>query len=88
MRNSCNGSKTNGEKKENMCKSDYFTTKVNRCRHTKRLCLRCGKKFPSKGFHNRICMKCELINERQGKVNYNYLSLVFPEVTEFTEIFR
>jgi len=30
----------------------------------KRICLKCGEKFPSKGPYNRICDKCSSINER------------------------
>ena len=29
----------------------------------KRLCLRCGKKFSSKGPHNRVCGPCTIIND-------------------------
>ena len=37
----------------------------------KRLCLRCGKKFPSKGLYNRICERCSLLNERMVKSTYS-----------------
>jgi hypothetical protein len=30
----------------------------------KRMCLKCGEKFPSKGPYNRICDKCSSMNER------------------------
>ncbi len=37
----------------------------------KRLCLRCGEKFPSKGLYNRICERCSLLNERMVKSTYS-----------------
>ena len=37
----------------------------------KRLCLKCGKKFPSKGLYNRICERCSLLNERMVKSTYS-----------------
>ena len=37
----------------------------------KRLCLRCGGKFPSKGLYNRICERCSLLNERMVKSTYS-----------------
>ena len=37
----------------------------------KRFCLRCGKKFPSKGLYNRICERCSLLNERMVKSTYS-----------------
>ena len=30
----------------------------------KRICLKCGKKFPSIGPYNRLCDKCSSMNER------------------------
>ena len=84
MRNSYNRSKTKRKKKEEKFKPENFTKKRTRL-NTKRSCLKCGKIFASKGFHNRICIKCDLINERQGKANYNCFSLIFPEVTDYTE---
>ncbi len=37
----------------------------------KRLCLKCGKKFPSKGLYNRICERCSLLNERMATGTYS-----------------
>jgi len=36
----------------------------------KRVCLKCGKKFPSKGPYNRICDKCSSTNERVASSMY------------------
>jgi len=36
----------------------------------KRNCLKCGKKFPSKGPYNRICDKCSSMNERVASSTY------------------
>jgi transcription elongation factor Elf1 len=37
----------------------------------KRLCLKCGKKFSSKGHYNRICERCGLLNERMAISTYS-----------------
>ncbi len=37
----------------------------------KRLCLKCGKKFTSKGLYNRICERCSLLNERMATGTYS-----------------
>lgn len=37
----------------------------------KRLCLKCGQKFLSKGPYNRICEKCSLTNERVSASTYS-----------------
>ncbi len=37
----------------------------------KRLCLKCGKKFTSKGLYNRICERCGLLNERMATSTYS-----------------
>ncbi len=37
----------------------------------KRLCLKCGKKFTSKGLYNRICERCSLLNERVATSIYS-----------------
>jgi Zn finger protein HypA/HybF involved in hydrogenase expression len=36
----------------------------------KRMCLKCGEKFPSKGPYNRICEKCSSMNERVASSAY------------------
>ena len=54
---------SNIEEKELKDKPNNFNTPVGRLQK-KRLCLKCGKKFLSKGPHNRICITCCLINER------------------------
>jgi hypothetical protein len=30
-------------------------------------CLKCGKKFPSKGDYNRVCDSCSAINDRMAR---------------------
>jgi ribosomal protein L37AE/L43A len=34
----------------------------------KRVCLKCGEKFPSRGPANRICKKCTRINAGYGSI--------------------
>ncbi len=36
----------------------------------KRICLKCGEKFPSKGPYNRLCDKCSSMNERVASSTY------------------
>lgn len=36
----------------------------------KRMCLKCGEKFPSKGPYNRLCDKCSSMNERVASSTY------------------
>ncbi len=36
----------------------------------KRVCLKCGEKFPSKGPYNRVCDKCSSVNERVANSTY------------------
>jgi ribosomal protein L40E len=36
----------------------------------KRVCLKCGGKFPSKGPYNRVCDKCSSMNERVANSTY------------------
>ena len=40
----------------------------------KRLCLKCAKKFQSKGPYNRLCEKCTLVNERMAASSYSVSS--------------
>ncbi len=63
MRNTSSCLSSNIEEKELKDKPDNFNTPVGRLQK-KRLCLKCGKKFLSEGPHNRICVKCGLINDR------------------------
>ena len=37
----------------------------------KRICLKCGEKFPSKGPYNRLCDKCSSMNERVASSTYS-----------------
>jgi Zn finger protein HypA/HybF involved in hydrogenase expression len=54
-------------KSNNTTKSAY--TKVTGVKQ-KRMCLKCGEKFPSKGPYNRICDKCSSMNERVATSTY------------------
>ena len=36
----------------------------------KRVCLKCGERFPSKGPYNRVCDKCSSMNERVANSTY------------------
>ena len=36
----------------------------------KRICLKCGEKFSSKGPYNRVCDKCSSVNERVASSTY------------------
>lgn len=51
----------------------FKTPKVNLKK--KRLCLRCGKTFLSKGAYNRVCEKCSLTNERVASNTYSVSSI-------------
>ncbi len=71
------------EEKELKGKPDNFNTPMGRLQK-KRLCLKCGKKFLSKWHHNRICVKCSLINERISAGTYS-VSLSFAKVMNCVE---
>jgi hypothetical protein len=62
MRNTSGCLSSNIEEKELKDKPNDFNIPVDRLKK-KSLCLKCGKKFLSKGCYNRICVKCGLINE-------------------------
>ena len=79
MRTSYNRSNVNIEEKETEYKHDNLIM-VGRW-HKKMPCLKCGKKFFSEGLYNRICEKCNLINEGTGANTYS-LSLKFAEITD------
>lgn len=67
--------------RETKIKSDNCDFRVSK-RDKMRVCLKCGKQFSSKGPHNRICVKCDLVNLRTGTTTYS-LWLRLAEVTEF-----
>ena len=83
MKNNPGCSSTNIEENELKDKPDNFNTPVNRL-HKERLCLKCGKEFLSQGHHNRICVKCDLINNRIGAGTY-FVCLRFEEITNCAE---
>ncbi len=83
MRNYSGYSSTNIEINELKDKPDNFITPVNRL-HKKRLCLKCGKRFLSQGYHNRICVKCGLSNERIRTSSYA-LGMRLFNVTDYVE---
>ena len=47
------------------------STKTKRKLKKDRYCLKCGKKFLSKGPYNRICDKCGVTNERVATCIYS-----------------
>ncbi len=69
MRSVSECSKPNSKKikLKNTTKGVY--TKVTGLKQ-KRICLKCGEKFPSKGLYNRICDKCSSMNERVASSAY------------------
>ena len=83
MRNASNCSSSNIQKKGLKDKPNNFKSPVSRL-HKKRLCLKCGGKFPSEGTHNRICVKCILINDRILKDTYS-LNLRISDVMNCAE---
>jgi len=50
----------------------------------KRLCLKCGKKFLSRGRYNRICEKCGLTNERIATNTYSVNGISSESTNAFT----
>ncbi len=83
MRNTSSCLSSNIEEKELKDKPNNFNTSLGKLQK-KRLCLKCGKKFLSKGPHNRICIKCCLINERIRTGIYS-VSLRSSDVMNFVE---
>lgn len=61
---------------------DYNTSRTKLKK--KRLCLKCGKKFQSKGPYNRLCEKCILINERVAAGIYS-VSSSSPDESSYFE---
>ena len=55
------------KKKMRLREKSYIT----RARSKKRLCLKCGKRFLSKGPYNRVCERCCLLNERMATSTYS-----------------
>ncbi len=57
---------------------------------TKRVCLKCRKKFPSTGPFNRVCDKCRCINERVKKESKLGITSIGrkhdPSLTEFINV--
>ncbi len=78
MRNTSSYCSSNIQDKELKHKPNNFNTSVGKLQN-KRLCLKCGQKFLSEGPHNRICVKCGLINDRIIVVTYS-VSLSFAKV--------
>jgi hypothetical protein len=42
----------------------------SKSKREKRICMKCGKKFPSTGPYNRICDKCNTMNERVASTGF------------------
>ena len=63
----CSRPNSNNVKLKDTIKGAY--TKVTGLKQ-KRMCLKCGEKFPSKGLYNRICDKCSSMNERVASSTY------------------
>lgn len=78
-----NRSNTDMEESGLIYRPDNFHITVT-TRYKKRPCLRCGKKFSSKGPYNRICTRCDLINTRIG-VNSYPLKLRNAEIKDYFE---
>lgn len=67
-------------RKKRVLKDEPVSSAINRNKmQKKRLCLKCGKKFPSKGPYNRICEKCSFINERMKVSAYSVSSGISEE---------
>ncbi len=71
-------SKTNRKKMELKNTSEEASTKAISSKQ-KRVCLKCGEKFPSKGPHNRVCDKCSSMNERVANSTYAVRESSSPE---------
>lgn len=69
MKRVSNYSKSDREKMELKSTSKKVDTKVVSLKQ-KRVCLKCGEKFPSKGPYNRVCDKCRSVNERVANSMY------------------
>ena len=69
MKRVSNYSKPNRKKMKLKDTSEEVSTKVISLKQ-KRVCLKCGEKFPSKGPYNRVCDKCSSMNERVANSTY------------------
>lgn len=83
MRKTSNCSNANIEEKTLKDKASNFNLPVSRL-PKKRLCLKCGEKFLSEGPHNRICVKCVLMNNAIRTDTYS-LSLEISDVKNCVE---
>ncbi|MDP6924343.1 MAG: hypothetical protein R2568_04860 [Candidatus Scalindua sp.] len=78
MKRVSNYSKPNREKMKINDTSKEASTKVISLKQ-KRVCLKCGEKFPSKGPYNRVCDKCSSMNERVANSTYAVRESPSPE---------
>ena len=69
MKSVSNYSKPDRKKMKLKDTSKEASTKVISLKQ-KRVCLKCGEKFPSKGPYNRVCDKCSSMNERVANSTY------------------
>ncbi len=69
MKSISNYSKPNSRRMKLKGTSKEASTKVISLKQ-KRVCLKCGEKFPSKGSYNRVCDKCSSMNERVANSTY------------------
>lgn len=69
MKRVTNYSKPERDKMKLKNTSKEASTKVTSLKQ-KRVCLKCGEKFPSKGPYNRVCDKCSSMNERVANSTY------------------
>ena len=78
MKSVSNYSKLNRKKMKLKDTNEEDSTKVISLKQ-KRVCLKCGKKFPSKGPYNRVCDKCSSMNERVANSTYAVRESSSPE---------
>ncbi len=78
MKRVTNYSKPDRKKMKLKDASKETSTKVVSVKQ-KRVCLKCGEKFPSKGPYNRVCDKCSSTNERVANSRYAVRESSSPE---------
>ncbi len=78
MKRVTNYSKPDRKKMKLKDASKKTSTKVISLKQ-KRVCLKCGEKFPSKGPYNRVCDKCSSMNERVANSTYAVRKNSSPE---------